>query len=97
MHLRLAECEEPILRHHENIAKRLLIHIAGFNLGLLMRKRFGVGKPRCLQGQSAALWAAFVALIDLVAAIMRLPPSVGSENRPAPAPSPHPWLVQAAA
>ena len=85
------------LRHHENIAKRLLIHIAGFNLGLLMRKRFGVGKPRCLQGQSAALWAAFVTLIDLVAAIMRLPPSVGSENRPAPTPSPHPWLVQAAA
>lgn len=29
------------LRHHENIAKRLLVHIAGFNLGLRMRKRFG--------------------------------------------------------
>lgn len=26
------------LRHHDNILKRLLIHIAGFNLGLLMRK-----------------------------------------------------------
>ena len=43
------------LRHHENIAKRMLIHVAGFNLGLLMRKRFGVGKPRCLQGLAAAL------------------------------------------
>ena len=43
------------LRHHENIAKRVLIHIAGFNLGLLMRKRFGVGKPRRLQGLAAAL------------------------------------------
>ena len=30
---------------------------AGYNLGLLMRKCLGVGKPRCLQGQSAALWA----------------------------------------
>jgi len=85
------------LRHHENIAKRLLVHLAGFNLGLLMRKLFGVGKPRCLQGQSAALWAAFATLIDVVAAIMRLPASVGREYWPTPAPSPHPWLVQAAA
>jgi transposase len=59
------------LRHHENIAKRLLIHIAGFNLGLLMRKRFGVGKPRCLQGLSAALWAAAIALIDMLVALKR--------------------------
>jgi transposase len=85
------------LRHHENIAKRLLVHIAGFNLGLLMRKLFGVGKPRCLQGQSAALWAAFVALIDLLAAILRLPPVIAGPDRLAPAPSPRPWLVQAAA
>jgi len=85
------------LRHHENIAKRLLVHIAGFNLGLLMRKRFGVGKPRCLQGHSAALWAAFMALIDLMAAIMRLPTVIGCADRLVPAPSPHPWLVQAAA
>src|SRR5665213_2115590 len=45
------------LRHHDNIGKRLLIHIAGFNLGLLMRKLFGVGKPRCLQGQGAGVAA----------------------------------------
>jgi len=85
------------LRHHENIAKRLLVPLAGFNLGLLMRKLFGVGKPRCLQGRSPTLWPAFVALIELVAAIMRLPPTVDSEDWPTPAPSPHPWLVQAAA
>jgi len=51
------------LRHHENIAKRLLVHIAGLNLALLMRTRFGVGKPRCLQGRAAALWAAITALL----------------------------------
>jgi len=51
------------LRHHENIAKRLLVHIAGLNLALLMRTRFGVGKPRCLQGRAAALWAAIAALL----------------------------------
>jgi transposase len=54
------------LRHHENIAKRLLVHLAGFNLGLLMRKLFGVGKPRCLQGRSAALAALSAALIGLL-------------------------------
>jgi transposase len=85
------------LRHHENIAKRLLVHIAGFNLGLLMRRRFGVGKPRCLQGGLAALWAAFTALLDVVAAIMRLPGSVARKNQLAPARSPNLWLVQAAA
>jgi transposase len=51
------------VRHHENIAKRVLIHVAGFNLGLLMRKRFGVGKPRCLQGLAAALLATMISLL----------------------------------
>jgi hypothetical protein len=45
------------LRHHEKIAKRMLIHVAGFKLGLLLRKRFGFGKPRALQGLAAALVA----------------------------------------
>lgn len=70
------------LRHHENIAKRVLIHIAGFNLGLLMRKRFGVGKPRCLQGLSAALWAAAIAFIDTLVAFMRPPSRPSAESRP---------------
>jgi transposase len=51
------------LRHHENIAKRLLIHVAGFNLGLLMRTYFGVGKPRCLQGHVGPLLALCAGLI----------------------------------
>ena len=37
------------LRGRENIGKRLLIHAAGFNLGLLMRHHCGIGKPRRLQ------------------------------------------------
>jgi hypothetical protein len=83
-------------RHHDNIAKRLLIHIAGFKLGLLMRDRFGVGKPRCLQGRSAALWAALVTLWDLVASLMRLPGTADHENRPAPVQLPVLWPAQAA-
>jgi transposase len=52
------------LRGHTNILKRRLIHIGGFNLGLLMRAVFGVGTPRALQGQLAALVAVLVALWD---------------------------------
>jgi transposase len=37
------------LRGHSNIIKRLLIHACGLNLGLLMRKLYGVGTPRALQ------------------------------------------------
>lgn len=41
------------LRGHANILKRLLVHVGGFNLGLLMRTCFGVGTPRSLQGRVA--------------------------------------------
>jgi transposase len=70
------------LRHHDNIAKRLLIHVAGFNLGLLMRKRYGIGKPRCLQGRAAALWAALAVMLDAVAALLRLPARENREIEP---------------
>ena len=50
------------LRGRENILKRLLVHDAGCNLGLLMRKVFGHGTPRSLQGAARArflrCWAA---------------------------------------
>lgn len=41
------------LRGHRNILKRVLIHVAGFNLGLVMRTLLGVGKPRQLGGLSS--------------------------------------------
>jgi transposase len=44
------------LRKHNNILKRLLIHTAGFNLALTMRKLYGVGKPRRLQGLFLLIW-----------------------------------------
>src|SRR5215813_4614414 len=43
------------LRKHNNILKRLLIHVAGANLGLLLRKLYGLGTPRSLQGLSLTL------------------------------------------
>jgi len=47
------------LRGRENILKRLLVHGAGFNLSLILRKILGVGKPRQLQGLCSTLWALF--------------------------------------
>jgi transposase len=37
------------LRHRANILKRLLVHVAGFNLGLVMRYLIGRGTPRGLK------------------------------------------------
>jgi transposase len=51
------------LRGHTNIRKRLLIHTAGFNLGLLMRQLIGVGTPRGLQGRLVAVMATLLALM----------------------------------
>jgi transposase len=39
------------LRGHSNITKRILIHVAAFNLGRLLREQLGVGTPRGLQGR----------------------------------------------
>jgi hypothetical protein len=71
------------LRFHYNIAKRMLIHVAGFNLGLLMRKRFGVGTPRGLQCRLVAAIAAFVALIDLVCDLLVVPGYPQRQDQPA--------------
>jgi transposase len=56
------------LRGRENIFKRLLIHLCGFNLSLVMRQRTGKGTPRGWQGYSAdacllflRLWTALLA------------------------------------
>ena len=51
------------LRGHTNILKRLLIHTAGFNLGLLMRQLIGVGTPRGLQGRILAMFGTILTLI----------------------------------
>ena len=48
------------LRKHNNILKRLLIHVAGANLGLLLRNRYGIGTPRGLQGLSLTFHLFFV-------------------------------------
>ncbi len=51
------------LRGHENIRKRYLIHVAAFDLGLLMRKLTGYGTPR---GRQGLLAAALATLLDMI-------------------------------
>jgi transposase len=46
------------LRGLADVSKRYLMAVAGHNLGVIMRKLFGVGTPRSLQGACAALAAA---------------------------------------
>jgi transposase len=43
------------LRRHDNIIKRLLIHAGAFHLSLVMRKMWGCGTPRGLQGGLRAI------------------------------------------
>ena len=59
------------LRGRENILKRLLIHMGGFNLSLVMRQLLGKGTPRAWQGFSTdavltflRLWLALLAHSD---------------------------------
>jgi hypothetical protein len=45
------------LRGRDNVQKRYLIHIAGYNLGLFMRRLTGSGTPRrWAAAHSAAFW-----------------------------------------
>lgn len=72
------------LRGRENIAKRVLIHTAGFNIGLMMRIKYGLRKPRSLTAGADALFLWLVdrlgAFLWLVGPVATLLPSL----RPAP-------------
>lgn len=50
------------LKTHAKILKRLLIHVAGCNLGLAMRTLFGFGTPRSLQGLFSPIITVFLAI-----------------------------------
>jgi transposase len=59
------------LRGRDNILKRLLIHVCGLNLGLVVRLLCGIGTPRGLQGRSLAHSAAsYCILVSLLLTIL---------------------------
>ena len=51
-----------LLRGQEKVSKRYLIQVAARNLGLMMRKLFGIGTARSLQGLSGLFLALYLAL-----------------------------------
>ena len=71
------------LRNHSNILKRVLIHVTGFNLSLVMRQLMGTGKPKALLGRAAAAFAALARLIATLLALRRSadPESFTSRSR----------------
>ena len=59
------------LRGRENILKRYLVHVAAFNLSLVMRRLLGAGTPRGLAARVAALFdACSSVLLSLVAQLV---------------------------
>ena len=66
------------LRGRENVHKRYLIHVAGHNLGILMRHLIGAGTPKEAAARGRVLL--FVVLV-LTAATRR--PRAASESRSA--------------
>ncbi len=68
------------LRGHVNILKRMLVHVGGFNLGLVMRKLIGIGKPRRLQGLFSSILYLVFGLWHAVATIWRAWGSSDGQN-----------------
>jgi transposase len=81
------------VRGHGKILKRLLIHVAGFNLGLVMRSLLGVGTPRGLRDLSLVLSLSaqtlrhgVFSLVALLWTVLTAPAGLRAlSGRPAPA------------
>ena len=79
------------VRGQQNILKRMLVHAAASNLGLLMRHRHGVGTPRSLQGLAAASMATvgqaatevYLSMFLRLGRLVRLVSSIFGLSRPA--------------
>jgi hypothetical protein len=56
------------VRGTDNVMKRVLVQAAGFNIGLLLRKLSGWGKPRQPQGRTNALTALLSAVFTIQSA-----------------------------
>ncbi len=71
------------LRGHRNILKRLLIHVAAFNLSLILRQQLGRGTPRSLQGLRNRLFFCFWLLRTLLQGLRELPvrqPAISADS-----------------
>lgn len=71
------------VRGRKNVQKRLQLHAAAANLGLVIRKLFGFGTPRSLQGRLAALLAVSSALVGALRHVLDLVDAFSLLLRPA--------------
>ena len=62
----------------ENVQKRYLVHVAGYNLGLVMRQLIGAGTPKELAARGARLLWLLDPDIGLLVLLI-LPPEAGPE------------------
>jgi transposase len=60
------------LRGRENVQKRYLVHVAAFNLGLVMRLLLGAGTPKEFAAKGGLLWWLFVPVAGFL--VVLLPP-----------------------
>jgi transposase len=58
------------LRGGEKLRKRYLVHVAGYNLGLVMRLLVGAGTPREFLARAAASLLAFTPADDVVLVVL---------------------------
>ena len=72
------------LRRHENILKRLLTHVAGFNLGILMRNLIGKATPKEYAELNASLIAALLRFVSTIGAGFAPLQSIGRLNLAVP-------------
>jgi len=78
------------LREHDNILKRFLTHVAGFNLGILMRNLIGKATPKEYAELKAGLIAALSRFISTIEGCFA---PLHSESRPSWAISPNRSLI----
>jgi transposase len=84
------------LRGRDNIAKRVMIHAAAFNVGLMMRVSYGLSKPRSLGRSAAAARALVFALVDWlgpIIAVIRLIAARLSSHQSLPQRNPLPLVA----
>jgi hypothetical protein len=76
------------LRGKDNIARRTIIHAAGFNIGLLMPVSYGLRKPRSGSGAARALIFAPINGLRRLGALIRIIPVIGRQIATTFEPSP---------
>jgi len=73
------------LRGLVEVGKRYLVHVMAHNLGVILRKLFGVGKPRewaARWGSLAVLQRLLIAIVTLVAQLARQVPDLSRRSIP---------------